>query len=204
MTLSRIASVGRGWLPAAFGCAILGGVIAYLLASQAPTLYSSRASLLVGPPPGASNVSLNDVLVGQALAPTYAELATTRPILARAISSAGVAVSVESLASAVSARATTNTGLVDIVVAYRDPSQSAALANAIANELATYSAGSSSVATPAMAVTVVDPAVATGSTREDRVVQGAALGAGIGLALVVLLAFVTETLRRQGRLARTT
>ncbi len=197
MPLYRLVTIGRMWIAIAIAGAVLGGFAAYVAAERAPASFISRATVMVGPPPGAGNIAINDVLVAQQLAPTYAQLATTRPILERAIATAGVAIEPGELASEITTNVMANSSLIDITVSHPNGPESAALANAVAGELSRYLTSSDATTASKVAVTMVDPAIAPSAPDRSRVLQGTLLGAGAGLALVIACALVVESYRRR-------
>ncbi len=187
-------SIRLRWLALAAASAVLLAAVAYVVTGMLPPQYASRVTLLVGPSLSSDSVTLNDVLVGQALAPTYAQLAVTRPILERASQRSGITATPDDLANAISTLAPANSSLVEVTVTYGDPDHAAALANAIATELVNYAAsttappvtaspspGASPAAkpTPSITLTVIDPAVPATKPERSRTLINTALGGGI-------------------------
>jgi capsular polysaccharide biosynthesis protein len=186
----------RTWLPLVVGsvlvCALVAGVIAFQLG---PT-YSSEVRLLSGPSLTGS-IDNGDIIAGQNLAPTYAELATTRQILERALAATGVDMSVEELQQSISTRVPVASGLISLTVSASDPNVAAQLANAIAAELENYPAASASAKPDSnVTLTVIDPAVPAERPAGPRPLNAAALGAAIGLVLSLSIAFLVENVRR--------
>ena len=186
----------RAWAWLAVLGIVVGSAVAFVFASQIPPTYSSQASILIGPPLGGV-INNGDIQVGQSLRQTYADLATTRPLLRRAIASTGVDTTPEKLAEAVTARAPSGSSLLILEVTDADPTVASTLANAIAAELAKYPATSSDTTpSPNVTLTVVDPAVPPTSPSSRGPLFSAALGAAIGLAFAVVAASVVESLRK--------
>ncbi|MBA2632967.1 MAG: hypothetical protein H0U86_08230 [Chloroflexi bacterium] len=195
-TLRWQVSVIWRWLPFATITIIASAILAYFVSSMLPSEYTSRVTLLVGPPLARQGVTLNDVLVGQALLPTYAHLAITRPFLERAIGRAGVDDTPEALLSQVTTLVPEGQSVLELSVSRDDAAEAAELANAIANELAEYAREQNPDADPpSFTVSVIDPAVAADRADSPRVLFNTALAAGVSLLLVFAIGFLVENLR---------
>ena len=90
MDLRRQGQVVRSWLWLLVVGVLLAGGTAYLVSSSLPKVYEAQVTLLVGQSSSTSSIDLNDLLASQRLSQTYAELATTGPILAQVIADAGL------------------------------------------------------------------------------------------------------------------
>lgn len=170
-------------------------MISLVIALVTPPTYVGRVTLLISPPAADTTISLSDVEVTQALAPTFAELATTTPLLDRVIAVTGISVDRAALAKAITTHVPVGTSLIDIEVANRDPGTAAALANAIADALRVYEADSSGQVL-GLTLTIVDPAVVPTSHEGFGVPVQTGLGAAIALFLSISLAFFIENLKR--------
>jgi capsular polysaccharide biosynthesis protein len=161
-----------------------------------PPEYSSRVTLLVGPPLAGEAATLNDVLVGRALLPTYAQLAVTRPLLQRAIDSTAVDDTPDELSPRVSTVVPSEQSVLEVEVSYGDPADAAALANAIADELVDYSRAQVPLAeSGSISLAVIDPAVEPTEPESPRAPTNAALGALIGMVATLGVGFLVENLR---------
>jgi capsular polysaccharide biosynthesis protein len=170
--------------------ATLAAFVVLFLASAAvltqPRVYTAQATLIVG------NVMTEvpvyeDVLLAQRLAPTYALLATTRPIAEAVAQSLGDGSDPDELLGAVSARAAPESLLIRISAQDSEPSAAAAIANAFAAELVrrTTPAGDAS---SAPAVSVIEEATLPMATDAGSVVLGLVGATGaISIAFVVIL-----------------
>ncbi len=181
------------------------GLVAFVATSQKPLAYVSEASLLIGPPLNGP-INESDINVGQLLRGTYADLATTRPLLTRVLAKTGVSLSIDDLSADVSARVPTDSTLLVVSVTTGNATQAAQLANALADELVAYPTtlafpkdGSETGAN--VAVSVVDPAVPPTSAQDRHVLLGTAAGAGVGLLIATGFAFLVENQRRERRAA---
>ncbi|HEY7970320.1 MAG TPA: hypothetical protein VID95_10025, partial [Candidatus Limnocylindrales bacterium] len=164
-----------------------------------PPAYAGKVSLLVTPQPTATGaINFGDIQTTQALAPTFAELATTTPVLQRVIAKTGVEVTVDRLAQDVSTRVPAGTSLVEVTVTNPNPETAARLANAIAAELADYPGtglGSQQNALK-VALVVVDPASPPAQPTGPGILIRAALGGAIALFLCIAFAMLIENLRQ--------
>jgi capsular polysaccharide biosynthesis protein len=180
-------------------------LVAFVATSQRPLAYVSEASLLIGPPLNGP-INESDINVGQLLRGTYADLATTRPLLTRVITDTGVGMTTDDLAAVVSARVPSNSTLLVVSVTTSNPNQAAQLANAVAAELVAYP---TTLAFPKdgtgtganVTVTVVDPAVPATIAEDRHILLGTAAGGGVGLLIAAGFAFLVENLRRERRTA---
>lgn len=196
MPLRRQFLIIRTWLPlialSVGVCALVAGIIA----SQFGPTYSSEVRLLLGPALGGT-IDNGDIVAGQNLAPTYAELATTRSILERALASTGSKMSVEELQASITTHVPVSSGLISLAVSASDPDEAAQLANAIAAELKNYTSASATEPTASnIKLTVIDPAIPSERPAGPRVLFTAGIGAAIGLVLSVSVAFLIENVRR--------
>ena len=129
MELRRQISVLRAWIWLLLGSVALAAGAAYLVSTNLPKVYEGRVTLIVGQSTQATNPDLNQLLASQRLSQTYADLATTSPILQEVIAKNGLAVSVEDFRERVTAAAPRDSILVNLVVEDGDPVRAAAIAN---------------------------------------------------------------------------
>jgi len=109
----------------------IGAAVTLLL----PPSYEVETALLVSPSTGGSAPSYEDLLAGQLLAQTYAELALTRPILASVASGLGLDDTPEQLADEITAQVSGVNPIVRIAVRGADPARAAGIANEVARQL---------------------------------------------------------------------
>ena len=200
-TSRRLRSTARTWFWFILGGTLLGAVIAFGLGTVAPPGYAASVTLLVSPIPKSTGITNGDLQVAQGLTPTFAELATTRPILDRVIRRTGASVDIDALARSVTTRVPVGTSLLTISVLDQDAQQAASLANAIGSELRSYAQPTGLDPTQGLQVelTVVDPA--TPPTERDgpglpvRII----LGGAIALFLTSTIAFLVENVWPQKR-----
>ena len=83
----------------------IGGGVAYAVSTVLPRTYRSETLLIVGELLSAPDPSYDDLLISQNLSTVYAQLATTRPILERAIDRLDLDVTALDLISRVEAEA---------------------------------------------------------------------------------------------------
>ncbi len=135
MDLRRQGHVIRSWLWLFAVGVLLAGGTAYLVSSALPKVYKAQVTLLVGQSRSSSSVDYNDLLASQRISQTYANLATTGPILAQVIADAGLQVTPDEFRDAVTAEAARDSTLVTVTVQDGDPQRAADLANAIAAQM---------------------------------------------------------------------
>ncbi|MDA8237821.1 MAG: polysaccharide biosynthesis tyrosine autokinase [Chloroflexi bacterium] len=135
MDLRRQGHVIRSWLWLFAVGVLLAGGTAYVVSSALPKVYKAQVTLLVGQSRSSSSVDYNDLLASQRISQTYANLATTGPILAQVIADAGLQVTPDEFRDAVTAEAARDSTLVTVTVQDGDPQRAADLANAIAAQM---------------------------------------------------------------------
>jgi capsular polysaccharide biosynthesis protein/Mrp family chromosome partitioning ATPase len=144
----------RKWWWAFTVAALAASACAYALSGRLTKSYSAQETLLVGP----VNTDVGLDAAGT-LTTTYAQLATSKPVLRWAIAGAGAHLTPEQLQSSVSATSNTVTRLVTVNVANEDPVLAAKLANAIGTRLATLATQSPQGASPALTQLMTQPEV---------------------------------------------
>jgi succinoglycan biosynthesis transport protein ExoP len=199
MSLSWYGMLGlvRAWFVFVVIGAVVGAAISFGVAAITPPTYAAQATLLVTPPTSATPMTFSDVELDQAVAPTFAELATTVPVLDRVIAKTDGTLDVAKLAESVTTRVPAGTSLIVITVTDKDPALAASLANAIAVELVAYptSGLASQGALLSVALTVVEPASVPTSSQGPGILIRMVLGGGIGLFIAIALAIFVENLR---------
>jgi non-specific protein-tyrosine kinase len=113
----------------------------YMATRSMPRTYSSRARVMVGESIQNRNPDYLSISVAQQLALTYAELATTRPMLQGVVDRLGLQSSPDILKGMVAVTLVEGTQILDISVVDTDPVRAAAIANAVGEELIDQSPG---------------------------------------------------------------
>ena len=200
-TSLSILSAARVWFRFLLLGAMVGAAVALAAWVLVPPDYSARVTLLVTPQSTSNTLDPAALQATQALAPTFAELATTTPVLSRVIAATHVPLDPAMLALAVTTHVPVGTSLIDISVSNKDAAMAAALANAIASELVDYQAHSGNAETASLRVTltVVDPAAPPTTRSGPGIVTSTALGAAIGLFIEFCLVYLLESLRQGDR-----
>lgn len=122
----------RWWWVVVFGAA-LGGAGAYAVSKRTTPVYESSTTLLINQASSnKTNPSYNDVLAGEHLAKTYAELLRKQPVLERVIANLGLSISPATLAERVRVSVVRETLLVIVTVEDTNPAQAATIADEIA------------------------------------------------------------------------
>lgn len=204
--MTRRTLIFATWVAIIAASTAIGSIVGYLVASHTPLAYTSEASLFIGPPLN-SQINESDLNVGQLLRATYANLATTRPVLTRVITDTGLNLNVNDLKSEVSARVPPSSTLLVVSVTSGDPVQAAQIANADAAELVAYPKSLPSPTTGAttganVAISIVNPAIPAKVAIDRHVLLAAAACGGVGLLLATGLSFLLENLRRERQSVR--
>ncbi len=125
--LAGFLAVVKRWRWMLIAATIAAAIAGYLSASAGEPQYESKAVLLVGP----INAGSDTLRASGQLAETYAELATTRPVLA----ATGRRLGLRDVGVNITASASEVTRLLTIRVTNRDPALAAKIANTHANQL---------------------------------------------------------------------
>jgi capsular polysaccharide biosynthesis protein len=190
-------AIVRAWLRLIIVGALAGAAVSLAVALITPATYVGRVTLIVTPLSTTTGITFSDIELTQALAPTFAELATTTPVLQRVIADTKVDLDTVALAKTIETHVAAGTSLIDISVTQHDPDTAAALANAIAAELEKdQTQGTNQISALRVSLTVVDPAVPPRVPEGLGIAVQTALAGAVGILLAVSLAFFVENLGR--------
>ncbi len=135
MELRQQLTVLRSWFWLLVASVLLAGGAAYGVSSVLPKAYDAKVTLIVGQSIQAANPDYTQLLASQRLSQTYADLATTTPLLDKVISKNNLGVTPDEFRKRIVAAAPTNSTLVKLTVSDGDPVRAAALANSLAAEM---------------------------------------------------------------------
>jgi capsular exopolysaccharide synthesis family protein len=208
---------GRFWWLVAL-CAVLGAVVGYgasvinLGIIDFTPKYQSTATLFVATQTGTTTAEAyqNDLFSQQRTA-SYAALATSDAVAARAVDELEAPISPADLQSKISAEAIPRTVMVNVSVTDSSPAKAQEYAAAVANQLEGLVAEletSRRGGTPAAAAVIVDdanyPTEPAGLAPWMRMALGAAAGLIIGLLLALLFGAFDKRLRGRENIESTT
>ena len=194
MPLKRQLQLLSAWARYVVLASVLGAAVAFIFSSNATPKYFSEVTILVGPPLGGP-LGSDDVQAGRLLRQTFADLAKSRNVLTRASGAAGSDVSLDELSRGVTTRVPPDSSLLAIGLSTTQADDSAAIANAIVDQLRDYLAQTPAAEGSDIELTIVDPAVPATQPTGLGPVLSALIGAAIGLAAVLTVAYLFETLR---------
>lgn len=187
---AHVVALVRRWRVALVIAAVTAGLVGYVSVVSGTQTYETNAVLLVGP----TNTDSDTLQAAGQVAQTYAQLATSRPLIAATQRRLGLA----DISSEISASASDVTRLLSITVSDRDPARGARIANAHAVELVALAdrALADQSKTPRVSrpgeLRIVDPAQPARSASGPDAVS-IALVAGLGGLLCALgLALLTD------------
>ena len=172
--LSRPRDAAMRAIIVVVGMALVFGLAAAVVTAALPRTYEASATLLIGRSTAVSDPAYQDLLASQLLAQTYAELATTRPILAAVATQLRLAESPDDLASSITAQASGVNPILRIRVRGSPPDRVADIANAVAQQLIAWK--STSGAPPIQAVPQLRSSLAT---IDAQIAQAQAEAAGL-------------------------
>jgi len=131
----RQIGIVRAWFPLLVICVLLAAGAAFVISSLQQKVYEAKATLIVGQSLTGVSPDYTQLLASQRLSTTYAAVATTRPILEAVIKDLGLETTPDELLERVLAKAPTDSTLLTISAQDGDAARSAAIANAIAEQL---------------------------------------------------------------------
>lgn len=114
---------------------LLAAQVAFFASLLLPRTYESETTLLVGRALTAVTPDYNQLLASQVLSQTYAEMATTRPLMQHVIDQLGLKTTTDELAARVQVDSPHASTLIHITVSDGDPQRAAEIANATAGQL---------------------------------------------------------------------
>lgn len=135
MELRHQLNVIRHWLWLIVLSVVIAGGAAYLFSSSLPKVYEARATLIVGQSLVAVNVTSGELAASQRLSQTFAQLATTSPVLQAVIDQLGLAMRPDELRRSVVAQTPRDSTLFTIVVSHHNPETAAKIGNVLAERL---------------------------------------------------------------------
>lgn len=107
----------------------------YYTTSQSPKIYQSRTTLLVGQSLRSVSSNYGEFYTAEALAKSYADIATREPVLQGVLTALNLPWRLESLKAMVNARPIAGTQLVEVAVIDTDPERAKAITAEFANQL---------------------------------------------------------------------
>lgn len=122
-------------------CTITAGVASYWVASQQPKVYEAKSRYLVGPAIDNPNVDSTQLRAAVAIGQTYAEVATSRPIVQSVIDKLKLNADLNTFTQNVNATFIEGTMILTIQVRASDPQTAAVVANALGEALVERSPG---------------------------------------------------------------
>jgi capsular exopolysaccharide synthesis family protein len=169
--------------------------------------YESTARLFVTTQSGSSvGDAYQNNLFSQERVVSYAGLATSQQVAARAVDQLKVPMSADELRSKITATPLPKTVLLDITARDTDPAAAQTYANAVADQLVQVASEletSRRGGTPAAGAVLVDdanyPSVAAGLSLLTRIGLGVAGGLALGLTIAVLAGVLDPKMRRRER-----
>lgn len=193
MNLGGYLAILRRWWWTLLMATWVAGIAGYLIASGITPVYESRARIIVGPV--AADIDTQRAAVS--LIPTFAELATSDPLLTQVSTDLGLDVPLGELKKRVSASANQTTRVLTIRVEDTDPAAAASVANAIGSHLDALVPAAINL--PEGELTTIEPAQVPTEpiAPEISLLVGLAAMAGLvgALLLVLLVEYFSDVVR---------
>ncbi|MFN8494889.1 MAG: hypothetical protein U0350_45215 [Caldilineaceae bacterium] len=122
---------------------VVASGVAFTMIKRQPTLYEASARLIVGPGIEGVNPDLNALRAAAQLMRTYAEFATSQPVLNKVITDLHLPGNTDALTQQIKVTADETTLLLTISVQGNDPDQTVAIVKSVTNQLVKLSPSSS-------------------------------------------------------------
>jgi capsular polysaccharide biosynthesis protein len=200
--LTGYLAVARRWWWTLLVATWVAAISGYVVASQIPPTYEAETQLLVGP----YNTDVDTLRAAGDLVQTYADLVTTTPLLASAITETGARITPQDLRMATRVTANDTTRFLTIRVQDTDPQMAARLANTLGDEITQLASRGTS--RPEGILQTVDfalPPTEPIAPQKSLIVGLAALAALIGaMVLVMLVEYLSAAVRSEDELDRLT
>jgi capsular polysaccharide biosynthesis protein/Mrp family chromosome partitioning ATPase len=134
---ARFVTIAKRWYWLLLGGSLLAAAAAWGVSQFLPKMYESQALVLVGSALTAANADTSQMDASRQLAQTYADVATTRPILQQVLDDTQAPGSVDTLRDDISVVPESDSPILTIKVTRANPGEAAAIANSmVANVLA--------------------------------------------------------------------
>jgi polysaccharide biosynthesis transport protein len=198
----------RRWWPIVALATGAGALVAYFYSSTVPPTYEAKAKLVVAAP----GSELGALQTATELAPTYAELVRSTPVLEPTVQALDGRVTAADLRENVRGEWDQDTRLLTVRARSRDPAVAVLTANALARQLVREASTQSSAreageSTPRTELRIVEPAADAVRVRPQSALLmrfGALAGLFLALALALLVELGRGTVRDEDDLAELT
>lgn len=190
-----VTSVRRHLLRILLVAAAAGG-LAYVGSGLLPKSFTAEARVFVG---SLTTANYDQQLAYENLAQTYAQLATTTPLLDRVIDALDLKERAEQLADRLDIRTPAGLSIIRISASAAQPGQAASIANALAGQVTGLARGPDPSAEPI--ATVVQPALPPPTPTSPRPLLNAVVAAALALVLAAGTAVLADRWRTTRSLA---
>lgn len=134
-----MATLHRWWIVVPI--VVIAGLIGYQASSALPTVYESKATLIVGQTTGGAGTEMNDIQAAERLAFVYADLAKRQPTMMAVVEALELDMSWGALADQVSIKRVADTPLIEITVEATTAEQAEAIATELNRQIIALSPG---------------------------------------------------------------
>ncbi len=200
MQLSGYLTIIARWWWTILVAAWIAGLVAFVVGSDLPRTYEAKARLLVGP----VTADIDTLRASAGLIPTFVELATSGPTLDRVAQRVGEDPAI--IGESVTVTGNDTTRVISVRALSHDPAEAAAIAEAIGQQL--LGLPGSGTVLPEGQLTLIEPASAPAQPSAPDVpllVTLAAVAAAVAaLVLILVLEYLTDTVRDPGEIAELT
>jgi capsular exopolysaccharide synthesis family protein len=189
--LRRYALLARRWAWLVILGMVLCGGTTFLVSKRIPPVYQASAILIVSITTSSS--SLDNISASQLIAPTYAQLLTSRQVL-QPVVARHPGLTLNQLSASVTAKPQPNTTLIELDVESGNPDTATQLANEISQSFANYSNAQ------LLGSVQISPAARPSDPIKPKPLLyteiGILVGLGLALALIVLFENIDDRLER--------
>lgn len=183
----------RRWWRTLLLATVVAGATTALLTFQLPATYEAQTKILVGP----ISADINILRGSSELSQTYAELASSQPVLEVVVDELDLGYPWQELQADMTVQADTTTRVITIRAPATDPEDAAAIVTAIAEQLIEIEGPGD--LTPEGELTIIEPALPplepSGQGRAQVTLLGAGAGFLAAMLIIVVVEFLTDAIR---------
>lgn len=185
----------KAWI--VFLCLIVGGTLAFGWTKLRVTPMYTASSTIYVLTKTTTVTSIADLQLGSQLTNDFVILAKSRPVIETVIEDLDLDYTYEAVSRMISITNEENTRIVKFSVSHADPEMAKNIANSVAEATAERIAYIMNTDKPKIVEEAVEPTVPSSPNVLRNIEKGALLGAGLAIAVIMLLYLLNDTLQTE-------
>lgn len=178
-------------------CLIVGGILAFGWTKLRVTPMYTASSTIYVLTKTTTVTSIADLQLGSQLTNDFVILAKSRPVIETVIEDLDLDYTYEAVSRMISITNEENTRIVKFSVSHADPEMAKNIANSVAEATAERIAYIMNTDKPKIVEEAVEPTVPSSPNVLRNIEKGALLGAGLAIAVIMLLYLLNDTLQTE-------